>query len=238
MRTGRPLAHKILSKELIHRLYREEEKSVPEISRQLAIPTNTIRHYMERWGIPQRNAGEAHRIAIKRGIIKGVQLTLSKEELYDLYWKQNYTLGDIAKQVGCCIDRVKRQMQKLNIPRRTVSEAYKLAFIKGRKGNGGRHYDRRGGYVYILQPTHRLTDYRGYVREHVLVWEQAHARELPDGWCVHHINGIRDDNRPENLLGLPKRNHHYALKMQAQQKRIRELESEIRKLKSQTVMSI
>jgi hypothetical protein len=37
------------------------------------------------------------------------------------------------------------------------------------------------------------------VFEHILVAEELLRRYLVEGESVHHINGIRDDNRPENL---------------------------------------
>ena len=82
--------------------------------------------------------------------------------------------------------------------------------------------------VFVLSLSLAHSDYLGLVNN----------KSLPDDWVIHHINGIRNDNRPENLLGLPKYNHHYALKMQAQQGRIRKLEAEIKKLKSQPVMAL
>lgn len=63
---------------------------------------------------------------------------------------------------------------------------------------GGRH--EQEGYV-LLRATHhpRAKAKNGYVWEHVLVMEQTLGRHLLPGETVHHKNGIRDDNRPENL---------------------------------------
>lgn len=45
-------------------------------------------------------------------------------------------------------------------------------------------------------------------KEHVLVVERILGHGLPSGAVVHHVNGIRNDNRPENLVVCPGRAYH------------------------------
>jgi hypothetical protein len=63
---------------------------------------------------------------------------------------------------------------------------------------GGRVRDKRG-FVLVRAAGNHLADVRGYAYEHRLVAEQKLGRPLVPGESVHHINGVRDDNSPENL---------------------------------------
>ncbi|HZQ86957.1 MAG TPA: HNH endonuclease signature motif containing protein [Acidimicrobiales bacterium] len=63
------------------------------------------------------------------------------------------------------------------------------------KGGRTRH---KAGYVMVRAPDHPRACL-GYVFEHILVAEELIGRFLMEGESVHHINGVRDDNRPENL---------------------------------------
>lgn len=99
------------------------------------------------------------------------------------------------------------------------------AWIASPAWKGGRHV-RPDGYIGIYAPDHPRAKPTGYyVMEHILVWEQANERYLPKGWVIHHMNGVRDDNRIENLLAMPKSTHDRYIP--ALKKRIRELESTV-----------
>lgn len=94
------------------------------------------------------------------------------------------------------------------------------------------------GYDYLRMPTHPRANVNGYVLKHILAWEAANSRQVPEGYVIHHINGIRSDNRPENLLAMPKRNHSPALNIKQIQSRLRQVEAELRRLKAQLRMPI
>jgi DNA-directed RNA polymerase subunit RPC12/RpoP len=64
------------------------------------------------------------------------------------------------------------------------------------RGGRSRH---KHGYPLIWAPEHPKTGNGSYVFEHVLVMEEMLGRYLLPGENVHHRNGVRDDNRPENL---------------------------------------
>jgi hypothetical protein len=85
----------------------------------------------------------------------------------------------------------------------------------GDQGRGKDSHSWRGGVVrtstgYVLEhrPDHPHADSYGYVRQHRLVVEQTIGRVLLPTEHVHHINGIKDDNRPENLIALTKAAHN------------------------------
>ena len=80
-------------------------------------------------------------------------------------------------------------------------------FLKGGRNSwkGGRNYDAQG-YVRVWKPNHPNNNY-GYVLEQRLVAEKELGRYLKKSEVVHHINGIKDDNRIENLIVMTRQKH-------------------------------
>jgi hypothetical protein len=64
------------------------------------------------------------------------------------------------------------------------------------------------GRVYIRVHNHPSANSNGYVLRARVVAETAIGRSLAKGEHVHHINGDKSDDRPENLQVLTVQQHH------------------------------
>lgn len=66
------------------------------------------------------------------------------------------------------------------------------------RGKGADRYE-YNGYVFLRNTGHPDAYKNGSIMEHTVVMSTMLGRSLLPGENVHHKNGVRNDNRPENL---------------------------------------
>jgi len=94
--------------------------------------------------------------------------------------------------------------------------------------NGPRkQYTRAGGYIKEYCPNHPYCDNHGFVPQHRLIIETNIGRYLEREEIIHHLNGIRDDNRTQNLVIVRAHSHTSWTYIKNLQRRIRELEAQL-----------
>lgn len=159
-----------------------------------------------------------------------------KDELQRLYWDERMSCRAIADQYKTVSQAVLKALQKFGIPRRTISEATQGSASYRWKGDNYKYKD-YNGYIQIRCPNHPHASKKGgYVFEHRLTVERKMGRVLESSEIVHHLNGVYDDNREENLIVFSKKTHDNLIP--ALQKRIRELEGYIKERNKQSVMDL
>ncbi len=85
-------------------------------------------------------------------------------------------------------------------------------FKKGQFGEKSGHWKggkiNSHGYIRLLTPQHPLTDNQGYVKRSRLICEKRLGRYLKRSEMVHHINKIKTDDQPENLIAFASESAH------------------------------
>jgi len=143
-------------------------------------------------------------------------------------YQSGMSLPEISEKIGITDQAIWQRLKEAGVKRRSISESIKLAYKTGRavrqtgenhhSWKGGRNKDKRGYIVIVIKQKRYF--------EHRIVWEKAHGK-IPQGFIIHHLNGIRDDNRLENLTAIPRARHSPATIIEPHQERIRELEKKL-----------
>ena len=140
----------------------------------------------------------------------GIVKEFNKEEL-EKHYNQGATIKKIARMYGYNTLFVKQKLEYWEIPLRNIDARGKIWRSESDEGYITLHIN---GISYL---------------EHRYIYEQVYG-PIPEGWLVHHLNGIKNDNWPENLCAMAKTKHGIDQLFPAFEERISKLEKTIEEL--------
>lgn len=182
-------------KETLNELYTNKKIGCTNIAKMLNVTPMTIHNHLRKYNIERRTLEQGIKLTNKSGSNNGMY----GKKYSDEYKKaQSERLKNIIRSKGVHWSKG-----------RVMPEDEKLSH--GRKGNKNKLFKPEGtnasGYILIYMPDHPHAGVKGKVYEHRLVMEKFLGRYLNSDEIVHHKNGIKADNRIENLEVLSNKEH-------------------------------
>jgi len=213
-----------IKKETINRLYKNknwlfqkyenEGISISNIAKLFDVDTVSIRYWLIKFGIKIKTVKQGGLLRYAKR--PGIRLNYREHKwLYQKYIVEKLSTKVMGKFCNVTSCTILNYLRKHKIKIRTTSENRKLYFMKNpniyKRENspfwkGGRIKDYYG-YIQVLNPSHPNANKDGYIYEHRLVMAKNLGRALSPKEQVHHINGIKNDNRIENLKLVNIKNH-------------------------------
>lgn len=160
----------------------QEGESLSQLGESYGVSLVTIRNVLRRHDVPRRARGRSTPGFDADEAVRRYQAGESQQAIANSYGTSQAVISRLILERGLSRN------------------------LRNRDGHGnwkGGRVIQGDGYVLVwMDPGDPLAAMRsrvGYVLEHRLVMARSLGRPLQPWETVHHINGVRDDNRPENL---------------------------------------
>lgn len=156
---------------------------------------------------------------------------VSDEQLREMYGENMMRVREIGEVLGLSVGNVSKRLKNAGIATRKLrdypqTEAQMRAAAQLGELAKARRVQRpkplectaaatkepmrkkdKGGHIVLYMPDHPMAAKSGYIFEHRLIMAEHLGRLLRPDEVVHHINGVKDDNRIENLQLMKKWEH-------------------------------
>lgn len=186
--------------DLLRELYHEEHYTISEIADELDTNYGRIYNEMDKHGIERRSSKESRDI---RNSHAGCRIHGKHDDedwLREKYYDEHLSISEIAELAGVNEVTIMRRMDEHGIDRRP---SYVTRVLKN-PGAGFVHADDRG-YEMIK---HSVDDHTYNYPIHRLLAIAKYGYDAVRDSVVHHKNGVKWDNRPENIMLLDSQSDH------------------------------
>jgi len=181
-----------IDKNALLQLYIVDQKSVAEIGKIIKRSPTQVSRYLKQFGIKARPFST-----------KGLKTFLGKHHTNET--KKILREQKLGKKLSS--EHRAKVIKTLQYGQKGKNNPMWKGGFSLKKADVGKG-KRKQWYRIIKVSNHPFASKNGYILEHRLVMEKKLGRYLKKNEFVHHINGNKRDNRPENLQLMQTQRHY------------------------------